>query len=291
MFDSLKKKLGGIPKSDSEKKLTKPELEAKVIESLVESDTSFETAEEVWKRMQPALEGKSKKLAPGDYTGILRNAISGIFEVQKGVMDITAVDKKPYVILFLGINGTGKTTTIAKVAKLLKDHGKRVVIAASDTFRAGAIEQISIWGEKLGITVIKHQHGSDPSAVAYDAISHAVARKLDYVLIDTAGRMQTNKNLIEEMKKIRRVSKPDHTIAVIDAIAGQDAINQARTFMQEVSFDSIIVTKLDTDAKGGSMITMAAEIKKPILYVCTGQEPDDIMPFSSEWFLDRILPK
>ena len=275
MFDSLKKRFGGIPKSDADRKLTRQELRDRIIESLVESDASVETAEEVWRRMQPALEGRSRKISPGDYAGILRNAISEIFEIQKTVTDITAVDKKPYIILFLGINGTGKTTTIAKVAKLLKDKGKRVVIAASDTFRAGAIEQISIWGERLGVTVIKHQHGSDPSAVAYDAINHAVARKLDYVLIDTAGRMQTNKNLIEEMKKIRRVSKPDHTIAVIDAIAGQDAINQARTFMEQVSFDSIIVTKLDTDAKGGSMITMAAEIKKPILYVCTGQEPHD----------------
>ncbi|MCL4330632.1 MAG: signal recognition particle-docking protein FtsY [Candidatus Thermoplasmatota archaeon] len=291
MFDNLKKRFGGIPKSDREIKLTKQALEEKIIESLVESDASVETAEEVWRRMQPALEGRSRKLSPGDYAGILRNAISEIFEVQKAATDITAVDKRPYIILFLGINGTGKTTTIAKVAKLLKDKGKRVVIAASDTFRAGAIDQISIWGERLGITVIKHQHGSDPSAVAFDAINHAVARKLDYVLIDTAGRMQTNKNLIEEMKKIRRVSKPDHTVAVIDAMAGQDAINQAKTFMEQVSFDSIIVTKLDTDAKGGSMITMAAEIKKPILYVCMGQEPEDIMPFSSEWFLDRILPQ
>lgn len=291
MFDNLKKKFSGLFSKSSEEFVRKSDLESKIIETLVESDVSLDVAERIWKSMEENLDIEGKKISVERYVEALRNAIIPIFDVQKNLPDILDPHEKPYVMLFLGINGTGKTTTVAKVANYLRKNGKRVVVAASDTFRAGAIEQISILGERVGVAVIKHQGGSDPSAVAFDAINHARARNIDYVLIDSAGRMQTNKNLIEEMKKIKRISKPNLTVVVLDAMIGQDAVNQAETFFSEVGFDCIIVTKLDTDAKGGSILTMAAEIKKPILFVGNGQELDDIQQFTKEWFLDRILPQ
>jgi fused signal recognition particle receptor len=194
------------------------------------------------------------------------------------------------VILFLGINGTGKTTTVAKIANYLKRNGKRVVVAAGDTFRAGAIEQLSLLCQDIGVNLIKHEAGSDPASVAFDAIDHAKARNLDYVLIDSAGRMQTNKNLLEEMKKMKRVAKPDLTVLVLDAMIGQDAVYQAETFMKETSFDCVVLTKLDTDARGGAIITIADQLRKPVLFLGVGQGMDDIMEFSTEWYLDRVLP-
>ncbi|EQD77821.1 signal recognition particle-docking protein FtsY [mine drainage metagenome] len=191
----------------------------------------------------------------------------------------------------MGINGTGKTTTIAKMARFLIDRNRRVVIAASDTFRAGAIDQISYQGEKVGVKVIKHQPGSDPSAVAYDAIEHAKSRGIDFVLIDTAGRMQNNVNLREEMKKIKRVTKPDLTILVIDSMAANDVMEQSRTFFKEIGFDGLIITKLDTDARGGSILTMATELKKPIMFIGIGQDPNDLIEFSPEWIIRKLLPE
>jgi fused signal recognition particle receptor len=291
MFDNLRKKFSGLFSRSSEEFVKKSDLETRIIETLVESDVSIEVAERIWNSMEKDLDVEGKKIPVEKYISALRKAIIPLFEVQKDLPDILNPREKPYVILFLGINGTGKTTTVAKIANYLRKNGKRVALAASDTFRAGAIEQISILGEKIGVEVIKHQGGSDPSAVAFDAINHARARNIDYVLIDSAGRMQTNKNLIEEMKKIKRISRPNLTVVVLDAMIGQDAVNQAETFFSEVGFDCIIVTKLDTDARGGSILTMVAEVKKPILFVGSGQKMDDLQQFTAEWFLDRILPQ
>jgi fused signal recognition particle receptor len=291
MFDNLRKKFSGLFSRSSEEFVKKSDLETRIIETLVESDVSIEVAERIWNTMEKDLDVEGKKIPVEKYISALRKAIIPLFEVQKDMPDILNPREKPYVILFLGINGTGKTTTVAKIANYLRKNGKRVALAASDTFRAGAIEQISILGEKIGVEVIKHQGGSDPSAVAFDAINHARARNIDYVLIDSAGRMQTNKNLIEEMKKIKRISRPNLTVVVLDAMIGQDAVNQAETFFSEVGFDCIIVTKLDTDARGGSILTMVAEVKKPILFVGSGQKMDDLQQFTAEWFLDRILPQ
>jgi fused signal recognition particle receptor len=291
MFDNLRKKFSGLFSRSSEEFVKKSDLETRIIETLVESDVSIEVAERIWNSMEKDLDVEGKKIPVEKYISALRKAIIPLFEVQKDMPDILNPREKPYVILFLGINGTGKTTTVAKIANYLRKNGKRVALAASDTFRAGAIEQISILGEKIGVEVIKHQGGSDPSAVAFDAINHARARNIDYVLIDSAGRMQTNKNLIEEMKKIKRISRPNLTVVVLDAMIGQDAVNQAETFFSEVGFDCIIVTKLDTDARGGSILTMVAEVKKPILFVGSGQKMDDLQQFTAEWFLDRILPQ
>lgn len=191
--------------------------------------------------------------------------------------------------MFVGINGGGKTTAIAKLAYRMQKHGLSCVLAAGDTFRAGAIEQLTLHSEKLGCKIIKHQEGSDPAAVAYDAIEHAKARKKDIVLIDTAGRMQTNTNLMDEMKKIRRVAKPDIVVFVGDALAGSDAVEQAKRFDAAVGIDAVILTKIDADAKGGAALSIAKTIGKPIAYVSIGQEYDEFRKFDPDWMVERIF--
>ncbi|MCL2147995.1 MAG: signal recognition particle-docking protein FtsY [Methanomassiliicoccaceae archaeon] len=196
---------------------------------------------------------------------------------------------RPTVMMFVGINGTGKTTTIAKIAKRLKDDGRSVVIAACDTFRAGAIEQLSIHAERVGVKIVKQGQDADPSAVAFDAIEHARSKGKDVVLLDTAGRMQTNSNLIDEMKKIARVSKPALKVFVGDALAGNDAIEQAKVFDTAIGIDAIVLTKIDTDAKGGAALSIARTIGKPIAFVSDGQGYDDLQAFDSEWMLERLF--
>ena len=195
----------------------------------------------------------------------------------------------PYSIIFLGINGTGKTTTVAKFCKLLRDHGVSVVLAAADTHRAGAIEQITRHGDNLNVKVITQRYGADPSAVARDALEHARKNYIDAVLIDTAGRMQTSKNLMEEVSKIIRVIKPDMKIFVGDSLAGNDTVNQAREFFEYTNYDGSILTKSDADSKGGAAISIAYLTHKPILYLGVGQGYDDLAEFDYDAFLDSIF--
>ncbi len=195
----------------------------------------------------------------------------------------------PYSIIFLGINGTGKTTTIAKFCKLLRDHSISVVLAAADTHRAGAIEQITHHGNNLSVKVVSQRYGADPSAVARDALEHAKKNYVDAVLIDTAGRMQTSKNLMEEVSKIIRVIKPDMKIFVGDSLAGNDTVNQAREFFQYTNFDGSILTKSDADSKGGAAISIAYLTHKPILYLGVGQGYGDLAEFDHDKFLDSIF--
>jgi len=197
--------------------------------------------------------------------------------------------REPFVICFLGINGSGKTTTIAKITKMLKDKGYSVVLAAADTFRAAAIDQLQEHADRLKVKIIKHDYGSDPAAVAYDAIKHANAKHIDVVLIDTAGRMHTNTNLTDEMKKIVRVSNPDLKIFVGESITGNDCIEQAKVFDEAVSIDGIILSKADVDEKGGAAISISYVTKKPILYLGTGQNYDDIKPFDSQIVVDSLF--
>ena len=189
----------------------------------------------------------------------------------------------------IGINGTGKTTAIAKIANRLKQEGRSVVLAACDTFRAGAIEQLSIHADKLNVKIVKSVQDADPASVACDAIEHARSKMKDVVLIDTAGRMQTNNNLIAEMKKIVKVAKPDLKIFVGDSLAGNDAVEQAKVFDEAVGIDAIILTKIDTDAKGGAALSIAKTIGKPIAFVCDGQEYEDIEKFDADWMLERLF--
>jgi fused signal recognition particle receptor len=197
--------------------------------------------------------------------------------------------KEPYTILFVGINGTGKTTSIAKVAQFLMKKGYSVVLSCSDTYRAGSIEQLEEHSRKLGVRMIKHKYGADPAAVAYDAISHAESRGINVVLIDTAGRIQTDRNLMSELSKIKRVVNPDLTVLVVDALIGNDAVMQAEEFHQSVSIDGTILTKVDADVKGGASLSVAHVTGKPIIFIGVGQNYEDLEAFEPERFTQMIL--
>ena len=195
----------------------------------------------------------------------------------------------PFVIVFLGINGTGKTTTVAKISNLLRKNGISVVLAAGDTHRAGAIEQLSQHAENLSLKIITQRYGSDPSAVARDAVDYGRKHYVDAILIDTAGRMQTAKNLMDEISKIVRVSKPDLKLFIGDSLAGNDTVNQAREFFHYTNFDGAILTKIDADSKGGAALSIAYITSKPIVYIGVGQRYDDIIPFDPDKFLESIF--
>lgn len=212
----------------------------------------------------------------------LKASIRDLFLVSDINVERLAKIKKPFVICFVGINGSGKTTSIAKMAHMLKARGFSVVISASDTFRAASIDQLQKHADALGVKLIKHDYGADPAAVAFDAIRHAESKKVDVVLIDTAGRMQTNQNLIDEMKKIVRVAKPDLKIFVGEAITGNDCVEQAKTFNEAVGIDGIILAKADIDEKGGAAVSVSYVTKKPILYIGTGQKYEDLQKFEPD---------
>lgn len=201
----------------------------------------------------------------------------------------------PVVSLFVGVNGVGKTTTIAKRAAQLRREGKTVLLAAADTFRAAAGEQLAIWGDRVGAEVVRHQEGADPAAVAFDAVSAALARKIDIVLIDTAGRLQTKSNLMEELKKIKRViakaipDAPHERILVLDATTGQNALSQARLFHETIGVTGIILTKLDGTAKGGIIVPIVEALSVPVTYVGVGEGVDDLIPFNIESFAEGLF--
>ena len=201
----------------------------------------------------------------------------------------------PLVTLFIGTNGSGKTTTIAKLAKRYRDAGETVLLAAGDTFRAAAIEQLQIWGKRVGADVIAHQAGADPSAVVFDACKAATARQVSRLLVDTAGRLHTKTNLMEELKKINRVigraipGAPHETLLVLDATTGLNAMSQAREFHQAVVITGIVVTKLDGTAKGGAVVGIARDLRVPVRYVGVGESPEDLQPFNPQEFAAALL--
>ncbi len=261
--------------------------------SLLEADVSQKTAEEFVQRIKQEL--LSKKIPK---TVDLQEFLRG--EIKKILFELTQTDeidflslvkdsKKPFKVLFLGPNGAGKTTTIAKLTKLLKDNGFSSIWAASDTFRAASIEQLEEHAKRLNVRVIKHKYGSDPAAVAFDAVKAAENSNIDVVMIDTAGRQETNRNLIEELKKIERVIKPDLKLFVGEAFAGRNLVKQAREFDSALSVDAFILTKIDTDPKGGTTLSILYELKKPILFLGIGQNYSDIVPFSQEFIIERIV--
>ena len=201
----------------------------------------------------------------------------------------------PFVELIVGVNGAGKTTTISKLAKRYKDEGKKVILGAGDTFRAAAIEQLSLWAKKLDIPIVASKQGHDSSAVAYDTIDSARSKGLDHVIIDTAGRLHTQTNLANELKKIKRIcdkahsGAPHRTLLIIDGTQGNSAIEQAKAFHEMIGIDGIVVTKLDGTAKGGSLFSIAYALELPILYVGTGEQPENLTPFDKYEFVDGLL--
>jgi fused signal recognition particle receptor len=264
--------------------------------SLLEGDVALEVSEQIIKTVKEDLVGRKIKRRSdvAKFTkNALKKAISDILSVDsKSIKEMIAERRKegePLKIMFVGINGSGKTTTISKIADYFLRNGYTPVIAASDTFRAGAIEQITHHADKIGIKIIKHKKGADPAAVAFDAVQHAQARKKDLVLVDTAGRMQTNVNLMDEMKKIKRVISPDLIIYVGDALTGNDAVEQARKFDDAVGVDGIILTKADADAKGGAALSIGYVIQKPILFLGTGQSYGDIIEFRPDWMVEQVF--
>ena len=290
---------GGLFSFVREKTISEKHVEDTLWElemGLLEGDVAMEVATEVVDSVKDDLVGRKIKRSSDitEYTyNALRNAVADIIDIPGKSMTEMIEEKKaqgePLVVMFVGINGTGKTTTIGKLANYYLKKGYTPVIAASDTFRAGAIEQVTHHADNVGVKIIKHQKGSDPAAVAYDAVEHAKAQGKELVLIDTAGRMQTNTNLMDEMKKIKRVSNPDLVIFVGDALTGNDATQQAVKFNEAIDIDGVILTKADADSKGGASLSIGYVIKKPIMFLGVGQGYDDIMEYDAEWMLNQLF--
>jgi fused signal recognition particle receptor len=277
-------------------KLTEDDLEDALSElhlNLMQADVGVEASDAFVKELKKRLVGVEvdSKGIHEHITGALRAILLETLNAG-GCIDVfeeIRKSPKPYVILFLGVNGTGKTTTIAKFAHTLKENGFSAVLAAGDTFRAGAIEQLEKHAQKLGVKLVSHAKGADAAAVLFDAIAHARARQIDVVLADSAGRMQTNINLMDELKKIVRVNKPNLKVFVGDSLTGNDAVEQAREFHAKVGVDAVILTKIDADAKGGAALSITHAIKKPVVLVGMGQSYNDLKPFDPEWFVGQIV--
>ena len=264
--------------------------------SLLEANLAYEVTQLLKKKLSDEMVGT--KIPRGKGEEILFKTIEDTFrgilyekhpdEILKFINENKAKGE-PTKFLFLGVNGVGKTTTLAKMCHWLKDKGYSVVISASDTFRAASIEQLEKHASKLGVDVIKHKYGGDPAAVAFDAIEHAKSKKIDIVLIDSAGRQHTSANLMDELKKLKRVAKPDFSIFVADAMTGNDAVEQAREFGEQIGFDFSILGKADVDQKGGAILSVSYVSSKPIAFLGTGQEYKDLEPFDKEKLLKRIF--
>ena len=301
MFDKLKKAFSNIISDISKKEITEKDLENTLFDleiALLESDVAQEVIDNISANLKNKLLGLSVEKDKTPEELIQLHVKKSIYEIltKSGTLDFVneIISKKenkggPFVVVFLGINGTGKTTTVAKVANLLHKNGLSVVLAASDTHRAGAIEQLGEHARRLSLKMIHQRYGADPSAVARDAVEYGKKHRVDAILIDTAGRMQTAKNLMDEISKIVQVVKPDLRIFIGDSLAGNDAIYQAKEFFAYTKFDGAILTKTDADAKGGSIISISYLTSKPIIYLGVGQNYDDIIPFDIDTFVESLF--
>jgi fused signal recognition particle receptor len=305
MFDRLKSALSSLSKIATHTTLSKEDIDSFLWDfeiALIESDVASEVIESLNTNLREKLAGMKiprsedrEKFVREELKAAIRDTFSKTksFDIIQLAKSKAARNKKegtgPFVILFLGINGVGKTTTVAKFARLLAKNKLSAVVAAADTHRAGAIEQLKEHMDRLGIKTIAQSYGSDPAAVAKDAQLYAEAHGTDVVIIDTAGRIQTSKNLMEEMSKIVRVVQPDAKIFVGDSLAGNDALSQAKEFLKYTDFDAAILTKADADVKGGGALSIAFITQRPILFLGVGQEYDDLLPFNLEEFVTSLF--
>ena len=265
---------------------------------LLESDVNYDVVEKLTDEIKNNMLSKSisSKGVDNEIRQMIRESIRRVLAKRSGtdILEIAKAKKAshelPLKILFIGPNGAGKTTTMAKMANLFITNGFTCVMSASDTFRAAAIEQTTFHADKLGIRVVKGAYGSDPASIAFDAIAHAKAHNVDVVLMDSAGRQETNKSLVEELKKMSRVTKPDMKIFIGESIAGNSLLDQVKALNEAVSIDGIILTKLDCDAKGGNTISLLSELPIPILFFGIGERYDDLMPYDPNFIIDSILP-
>ena len=258
-------------------------------EILISADVSYTTAQEVVARVKK--QAMDEKLKDEEYvTEILRGVLTDILEESE-----VEPPEYPCVIMLVGVNGVGKTTTVGKLAKYFLSQGKTVTVAAADTFRAAASEQLSVWADRAKVRIVKHEEGSDPSAVIFDAVSSAKAKKTDVVIVDTAGRLHVKDNLMNELRKMDRVVTREYPEAdflkllVLDATTGQNAVNQARVFDEAVELDGIVLTKLDGTAKGGFVFSLAEELSLPVIFAGVGEKIDDLEMFDSKSFVEAIL--
>jgi fused signal recognition particle receptor len=300
MFDKLKSGFKGLVNKVTTTELKADNLNPILTEfkmSLAENDVAFPVADKICDELEKRLTGSTVKRLDDRKKFVDENLRQVLLEVMltKNRIDLLALAEEkraatdPLVLMFVGINGTGKTTTIAKVARYFQDKRFSVVLAGADTYRAGSIEQLEEHGRRLGIRVIKSTYGGDPAAVAYDAVNHAKAHGINLVLIDTAGRMQTNQNLMNELIKVKRVVQPDLVIFTVDSLIGNDAGMQAEEFNKAVGIDATILTKVDADVKGGSALSVTYVTQKPILFIGVGQTYKDLELFIPDKFVNMVL--
>ncbi len=273
-----------------------PALLEEFEEALLASDLGAHVVERVMGRLKKQLQGTDASQA-GLVQRTLRDTLLDVLTPVQGLSleALLAKGPKPFVILAVGVNGVGKTTTIAKIAQRLVQAGNVPLLVAADTFRAAAIDQLQVWANRVGVEVIRHRHGSDPAAVAFDGIAAAKARQVDVVLIDTAGRLHTKSNLMDELRKITRViaqecpGAPHEVLLVLDAMVGQNALAQARQFHQAVGVTGLVLTKLDGTARGGIVVAIAEELKLPVRLIGVGESVEDLQDFQSEAFVDALI--
>ena len=264
--------------------------------ALIASDLGTSVVDRVMERLKKQLQGTDAS-QPGQVHRVLRDTLLDVLTPVQGLSleSILAKGPKPFVILAVGVNGVGKTTTIAKIAQRLVQAGKAPLLVAADTFRAAAIDQLQVWADRVGVDVICHRHGADPAAVAFDGIAAAKARQVDVVLIDTAGRLHTKSNLMDELRKITRVigqecpGAPHEVLLVLDATVGQNALSQARQFHQAVGVTGLVLTKLDGTARGGIVVAIAEELKLPVRLIGVGESVEDLQDFQSDAFVDALI--
>ena len=300
LFDKLKSKLQKTKQGFVDKvtelvtgyKKVDDEFFEKLEEIFIEADVGVNTAMDLTERLKQRI--YSEKISEMDRVNeVIQEELAGLLEYENNAINMSK--DKPTVIMVVGVNGVGKTTTIGKLAYNFKEQGKKVVLAAGDTFRAAAIEQLGIWADRASADLIKHQEGSDSAAVAYDAVQAAISRKADIVLIDTAGRLHNKVNLMNEIGKVKKVigrskeDAPNEVLLVLDATTGQNAISQAKTFKEVVDVTGIVLTKLDGTAKGGVIFSIKEELDLPVKYIGVGEKAEDLKPFKPDEFVKALF--